>query len=71
MVTFVNTFRTAHGTKCKTYKEYVYNIKYTNGAFVENVEQDCEHLSAQSWLFSHSNEKSPLWDQVPTEAIWH
>ena len=22
-------------------------------------------------LFSHSDEKFPLWDQVPTEAIWH
>ena len=22
-------------------------------------------------IFSHSDEKSPLWDQVPTEAIWH
>ena len=22
-------------------------------------------------MFSHSDDKSPLWDQVPTEAIWH
>ena len=22
-------------------------------------------------MFSHSDEKSPLWGQVPTEAIWY
>ena len=36
-----------------------------------NVAEMLFHCDNVDTMFSHSGEKSPLWDQVPTEAIWH
>ena len=61
LYTDISTSGKEGGNKLRTYRKFKTAIYFEKYLYINNTEK----------RFSHSDEKSPLWDQVPTEAIWH